>query len=123
MRRLSFLSPSEPVALRRLSFLPPVRKIAGFTRPSQANAAAFEEAVAATPKAGSLGGDVVFKLHDTFGFPKELTRELVEDVGLTIDEAGFPGYQALTWFAMVAPPNTPDPITEKIYRDVAEVYR
>ena len=49
----------------------------------------FEEAVAATPKAGSLGGDVVFKLHDTFGFPKELTRELVEDVGLTIDEEGF----------------------------------
>lgn len=41
----------------------------------------------------------------------------------TIDEAGFPGYQALTWFAMVAPPNTPDSITEKIYRDVAEVLK
>ncbi|MFM8944190.1 MAG: alanine--tRNA ligase, partial [Actinomycetota bacterium] len=51
--------------------------------------ALFEEAVARTPKEGSLGGDIVFKLHDTFGFPKELTRELVEDVGLAIDEEGF----------------------------------
>ena len=48
--------------------------------------ALFEDAVAKTPSAGSLAGDVVFKLHDTFGFPKELTRELVEDVGLAIDD-------------------------------------
>jgi alanyl-tRNA synthetase len=34
-------------------------------------------------------GDVVFKLHDTFGFPKELTRELVEEAGLSIDEERF----------------------------------
>ncbi|MGH2673316.1 MAG: alanine--tRNA ligase, partial [Actinomycetota bacterium] len=38
---------------------------------------------------GTLPGDVVFKLHDTFGFPKELTRELAEDAGLEIDEARF----------------------------------
>jgi alanyl-tRNA synthetase len=31
----------------------------------------------------------VFKLHDTFGFPKELTRELAEDAGLEIDEERF----------------------------------
>jgi alanyl-tRNA synthetase len=36
-----------------------------------------------------LRGDVVFKLHDTFGFPIELTRELAEDSGLAIDEQGF----------------------------------
>ncbi len=40
-------------------------------------------------RAGVLSGDVVFKLHDTFGFPKELTRELLEDAGLTIDEERF----------------------------------
>jgi alanyl-tRNA synthetase len=38
---------------------------------------------------GAVSGDVVFKLHDTFGFPKELTRELAEDAGLEIDDAGF----------------------------------
>jgi alanyl-tRNA synthetase len=33
--------------------------------------------------------EVMFKLHDTYGFPKELTRELAEDAGLEIDEARF----------------------------------
>jgi alanyl-tRNA synthetase len=36
-----------------------------------------------------LTGDVVFKLHDTFGFPKELTRELAEESGLEIDDERF----------------------------------
>src|SRR5262249_52851840 len=30
-----------------------------------------------------------FLLHDTFGFPLELTRELAEERGLTVDEPGF----------------------------------
>jgi alanyl-tRNA synthetase len=41
-------------------------------------------------KPGSrIPGDVMFKLHDTFGFPKELTLELAEDAGLEIDDARF----------------------------------
>jgi alanyl-tRNA synthetase len=43
----------------------------------------------ATRSGGRLSGDVVFKLHDTYGFPKELTRELAEDAGLEIDEGRF----------------------------------
>src|SRR5699024_7831639 len=31
----------------------------------------------------------IFKLYDTYGFPKELTEEYVKDYGLTIDEDGF----------------------------------
>ena len=38
---------------------------------------------------GVVPGDVVFKLHDTYGFPRELTRELAEDVGLRVDEERF----------------------------------
>jgi alanyl-tRNA synthetase len=38
---------------------------------------------------GRLSGDVVFKLHDTFGFPRELTAELAEEAGLELDDARF----------------------------------
>ena len=51
--------------------------------------ALLEAEVDKAKRAGVLSGDVVFKLHDTFGFPKELTRELLEDAGLTIDEERF----------------------------------
>jgi alanyl-tRNA synthetase len=38
---------------------------------------------------GIIGGDVVFKLHDTFGFPVDLTREILSENNLTFDEAKF----------------------------------
>jgi alanyl-tRNA synthetase len=34
-------------------------------------------------------GDEVFRLYDTYGFPADLTRDLAEDAGLSIDSAGF----------------------------------
>ncbi|MEX2203446.1 MAG: alanine--tRNA ligase [Actinomycetota bacterium] len=49
----------------------------------------LEQEIEKKKDTGTLPGDVVFKLHDTFGFPKELTRELAEDAGLQIDEARF----------------------------------
>jgi alanyl-tRNA synthetase len=36
-----------------------------------------------------LKGSVAFQLHDTFGFPVELTKEIVEERGLSIDQDGF----------------------------------
>ena len=36
-----------------------------------------------------VSGEDVFKLYDTYGFPKELTEEYVQEHNLTIDEAGF----------------------------------
>jgi alanyl-tRNA synthetase len=38
---------------------------------------------------GRLSGDVVFKLHDTFGFPSELTAELAAEAGLELDDERF----------------------------------
>ncbi len=37
----------------------------------------------------SISGDDVFKLYDTFGFPVDLTREIVAEQHLTIDEDAF----------------------------------
>lgn len=37
----------------------------------------------------TLTGDMVFKLHDTFGFPLDLTREIASENGCQIDEKGF----------------------------------
>ncbi|NLC75118.1 MAG: alanine--tRNA ligase [Clostridiales bacterium] len=36
-----------------------------------------------------LSGDNAFKLYDTFGFPLDSTREILEEKGFTVDEAGF----------------------------------
>ena len=40
-------------------------------------------------KITELSGENAFKLYDTYGFPMDLTREILEEKGFTIDEAGF----------------------------------
>ncbi len=36
-----------------------------------------------------LPGEVAFKLHDTYGFPLDLSADVCRERGLTVDEAGF----------------------------------
>ena len=40
-------------------------------------------------KKSILPGEEVFKLHDTYGFPFDLTLEMAREEGLEVDEAGF----------------------------------
>ncbi|MBR3004970.1 MAG: alanine--tRNA ligase [Lachnospiraceae bacterium] len=36
-----------------------------------------------------LAGSDAFKLYDTFGFPLDITRDVLEDAGMSVDEEGF----------------------------------
>ena len=69
-----------------------------------------------------LNGNVAFKLHDTFGFPLELTKEIAEERGLAIDQAGFDAAMAnQVSMAQAARRNakTPENIAER-YRSIME---
>ncbi len=39
--------------------------------------------------ANVIDGDTAFKLHDTFGFPLDLTADVCRERGVTVDDAGF----------------------------------
>jgi alanyl-tRNA synthetase len=47
------------------------------------------DAELARDDAAALSGAAVFKLHDTFGFPVELTREIAAERGVEVDTQGF----------------------------------
>jgi alanyl-tRNA synthetase len=50
----------------------------------------LEGALAKVPaQGGRLDGELAFKLHDTFGFPLDLTGDVCRERGVTVDEAGF----------------------------------
>ena len=51
----------------------------------------LEEAVAAAKKDGSnaVSGAEAFALHDTYGFPIDLTLEMAAEQGVSVDEEGF----------------------------------
>jgi alanyl-tRNA synthetase len=51
----------------------------------------LNEEVASLKKQGLavIPGGVVFRLYDTYGFPMDLTADIVQSEGFTVDEAGF----------------------------------
>ncbi len=64
-----------------------------FNRTLASGSRLFDEAASATKRSGTtvLSGTDAFTLHDTYGFPLELTLEMAAESGLSVDEEGFRG--------------------------------
>jgi alanyl-tRNA synthetase len=60
-----------------------------FKRTLERGLGLLDEEVARLPKGRPLPGDVAFKLYDTYGFPVDLTQDILRGQGLTLDSAGF----------------------------------
>ena len=62
-----------------------------FLRTLESGTSLFEEAAASVKASGSttLAGAQAFTLHDTYGFPIDLTLEMAAEAGLDVDQEGF----------------------------------
>ena len=62
-----------------------------FNRTLTSGSRLFDEVAGATKASGAtvLSGSDAFTLHDTYGFPIELTLEMAAEAGLRVDELGF----------------------------------
>jgi alanyl-tRNA synthetase len=65
------------------------REETGFDRTLRTGLTLIEEALAGIDAGGTLPGDVAFRLHDTHGFPIELTEELATEADVTVDREGY----------------------------------
>jgi alanyl-tRNA synthetase len=67
-----------------------------FNRTLASGSRLFDEAAGATKRSGksTISGTDAFTLHDTYGFPLELTLEMAAEAGLSVDEEGFRGLMA-----------------------------
>ncbi|KAF2411852.1 alanine--tRNA ligase [Microbacterium sp. B35-04] len=66
---------------------------ATFLRTLAAGESLLDESLAETKATGgsTLTGSEAFLLHDTYGFPIDLTLEIAEEAGLSVDRAAFDG--------------------------------
>jgi alanyl-tRNA synthetase len=70
----------------------------------------------------TLSGATVFKLHDTYGFPVELTREIAAERGVEVDTAGFDIEMAeQRRRARAAWKGGDEAVAQEVYRSVLDV--
>ncbi len=89
----AFMGDAYPDLLQREEFIKKVVKAEEerFAETLDNGLRILNEEVASLKKRGVavIPGEVVFKLYDTYGFPMDLTADIVQSEGFTIDEAGF----------------------------------
>ncbi|MEE9297921.1 MAG: alanine--tRNA ligase [Acidimicrobiia bacterium] len=65
------------------------REEARFRRTLESGHTLLADELDGLEEGGTLSGETAFKLHDTFGFPVELTEEITAERGLTVDLGAF----------------------------------
>lgn len=97
-RGLFFYKLIEPLAREMGDIYPEIKnpKIAEVIRAEEerflqtlSNGMQILDEAMAKCKDGVLPGDIAFKLHDTYGFPVDLTGDVCRERGLTVDTEGF----------------------------------
>ena len=61
----------------------------GFNRTLARGMRLLDDASEKLGEGGTLAGDVAFRLYDTFGFPLDLTQDVLRGRGMNVDNAGF----------------------------------
>ena len=98
------------------------REEEGFDRTLRTGMALLDEATeqAVTASVDHVAGDVAFRLHDTHGFPIELTEELVAERKLSVDRAEFDRLMADQRDRARAAARTPRAADEASYKAILE---
>jgi alanyl-tRNA synthetase len=98
------------------------REEAGFARTLRTGMSLLEEARDEVVRSGStvFPGDVAFKLHDTHGFPIELTNEIVSEAGLGVEREAFDRAMAEQRHRARAASKALNLADEAQYRDLVE---
>ena len=92
-RNIELMSDAYPelTAKRDLALEVAAREEERFDATLKQGLALLEDAIERTKGSGrsDLTGEVAFKLHDTWGFPIDITNEIAREAGLTVDSARF----------------------------------
>ena len=97
------------------------REEAQFRRTLDKGLKLLDEATAEMDAGGMLPGATAFRLHDTFGFPYDLTEDALRPRGLTVDRAGFDAAMAeQKAAARAAWKGSGEAASEEVWFDIAE---
>jgi alanyl-tRNA synthetase len=102
-----------------------VTRVAGaeesdFSRRIASGLELLDDAMEGLEEGAPLPADVAFRLHDTYGFPVDLTAEIAADAGLTLDRDGFDALmEEQRQRARAAARKGDDGVPVEVYREAA----
>ena len=99
------------------------REETSFRQTLKSGSALLEDELDALSSGERLGGSVAFKLHDTFGFPLEVTQEVAAERGIAVDVEGFElEMNEQRRRAKAARKSVSGEIAVEIYREIADAF-
>jgi len=116
------MAEAHPTLLRELDRITSVlvREEEGFNRTIRSGLTLLNDDISSLGSGQNLAGAAAFKLHDTHGFPIELTVELAAEAGVTVDVEGFDAEMALQRERARAATRQPRHADEAAYRELLQ---